>query len=103
MANAKNTNRRKRKYGTREATTARNKERKRARHESHTSRLVERAQKLIGRKVVARTAEGPLQGKVREVLRPGDERYPSDRNRGGTYFVVSDIEGVVARSRIKAC
>jgi hypothetical protein len=103
MANQKNSNRHKRKYGSREAATARNKEKRQKRHEARTERLVERAQKLLGRKVVARTKDGPVEGKIREVLRPGDAGYPTDRKRGGTYFVVGDIADVVARSRVKVC
>lgn len=101
MASAKNGDRRKRKYGeAQKARTARNKEAARARGDRRIARLLARTEALIGRQARIRTAEGPIVGRVIEVLNPGDEGYPKDaKRRHGSYLVVEGPRSNVKVSR----
>lgn len=101
MASVKNGDRRKRKYDeAQKARTAKNKESARARGQRRTARLLERTRSLIGRQARIRTAEGPMVGRVVEVLSPGDEGYPKEAERHhGSYLVVEGPRSNVKVSR----
>lgn len=103
MANSKNSNRRKRKYGdSQKARTAKNKASAKTRAELRNERLIERTQSLIGTRVQVRTKDQikPAIGTVIEVLRKGDEGYPAQAERNvGAYLKVRISSGDVVRSR----
>lgn len=98
MANPKNTERRKRKYANQEARTAKNKAASKERGERRIARLLERTRSLIGKTVVARTASGPISGKVVDVINPG-----SSEGRAGSWLEIEGPRGnfKVSRSRVK--
>lgn len=106
MASAKNSARRKRKYGeNQKARTAKNKSSKLARAERHAAYLIQRTQGLVGKRVLVRTADGPFEGTVREVIPGKDVPFDPDTTarRTGQFLRVSDgpREAVVARRRVK--
>ena len=106
MANSKNSTRRKRKYDDRrKSATERNHKARQKRHELWQARMVARTQSLIGKHVSVRVKDQakPFVGTVIEVLRKGDEGYPSDAKRNvGAYLVVRTTIGDLKASRHRA-
>jgi uncharacterized protein with WD repeat len=99
LSSSKNTNRSKRKYGeNRRVRTVQNKTTKKAAADRRAERLIARTQNLIGKTVEIRTKEGPLVGKVREIVRPPK----GAKRKSGQHLVVADRNRTATRSRHRA-
>jgi len=94
MANVKNGNRRKTKYGDQEPRTAKNKANKKKRHENRIARALMRAEELIGSKVQVRAQDGFHTGTVKDVI-----DKPSDAKRKGNYLKIETPAGILIRPR----
>jgi hypothetical protein len=103
MAKPGNSNRRKRKYTeTRKAKTAANATNRQRKQDHRTARLVARTQALLGTHVRVRHKDlSKLRvGTVTEILRKGDDGYPTDaRRHHGAYLRVRTTTGDVIASR----
>jgi hypothetical protein len=117
MAKAKNSARRKRKYGAEQQNrTAKNREARKARHARRIERMRARTQALVGREATClepvKSGEGVrlvlFRGVVDRVIFNGADDYPRDAERNsGSYVVLrrgnsfGAEERKVSRSRIK--
>lgn len=100
MASIKNTNRNKRKYSEkRRAKTERNRQRKKDRYELRAQIMAERSEKLLGQKVIIRTADGPQEGIVREIATDKSVLPSGIGNKSGRWYLIRFVEGELWRPR----
>lgn len=99
MANVKNSDRRKRKYGDRAPKTAANKVRRLTKHENRIARLKMRSESLVGKNVEVRTSYGKIVGTVQSITTAPEASI----RRNGTFLVVSNqgTPVTVSRHRVK--